>query len=222
MHVFLRVMIGMALLMACAVAAADDPQLSVRVSGGNGPVEVGDIAVVTVVLSDLGSQEAAGFQAFLEFDEMKLLPISAVYTPFPFGLPVLTPIEVGLNTIDLASGIDVINGQSPVTANSVLAVVQFVVLQDSSCVNSIYFRTHNPPTRVTNEVGEEISSLVLIGLGSGGSADLDDSGEVGVPDLLLMLAAWGECEFNEPCPADLDCNGTVGVPDLLIMLAEWG
>ncbi len=50
-------------------------------------------------------------------------------------------------------------------------------------------------------------------------ADLDGSGSVGVPDLLDLLANWGECG---DCPADLDGSGSVGVPDLLELLAQWG
>ena len=50
-------------------------------------------------------------------------------------------------------------------------------------------------------------------------ADLDGDGDVGVPDLLALLAAWGP---NPGHPADLDGNDTVGVPDLLELLAAWG
>ena len=50
-------------------------------------------------------------------------------------------------------------------------------------------------------------------------ADLNDDCEVGVGDLLILLAAWGP---NPGHPADLDCNREVGVSDLLILLADWG
>ncbi len=49
--------------------------------------------------------------------------------------------------------------------------------------------------------------------------DLDNNGTVGVPDLLELLASWGQCK---DCPADFDCNGNVGVSDLLALLANWG
>ncbi len=57
--------------------------------------------------------------------------------------------------------------------------------------------------------------------------DLDGDGSVGVPDLLLLLAAWGECDDCTPgkdgtCAADLDDDCNVGVADLLILLANWG
>ena len=49
--------------------------------------------------------------------------------------------------------------------------------------------------------------------------DVDGSGDVGFPDLLAVLAAWGPCE---DCPEDLDGSGDVGFGDLLIVLAAWG
>lgn len=53
-------------------------------------------------------------------------------------------------------------------------------------------------------------------------ADLDGSGEVGVDDLFILLAAWGECAKPENCPADLNGSGEVGVDDLFELLAAWG
>ncbi len=52
--------------------------------------------------------------------------------------------------------------------------------------------------------------------------DLSGDGSVGVPDLLILLGAWGPCADAENCPADLDGSGEVGVPDLLILLGAWG
>ena len=53
-------------------------------------------------------------------------------------------------------------------------------------------------------------------------ADLDDSGDVGVKDLLFLLGAWGACPPKGDCPADFDDSGDVGVKDLLILLGAWG
>lgn len=50
-------------------------------------------------------------------------------------------------------------------------------------------------------------------------ADFDNTGNVGVPDLLELLGNWGACE---DCPADLDGDDTVGVSDLLELLGDWG
>ncbi len=51
-------------------------------------------------------------------------------------------------------------------------------------------------------------------------ADLTGDGSVGVPDLLDLLGAWGQCAPD--CPADLNDDGSVGVPDLLELLGAWG
>ena len=50
-------------------------------------------------------------------------------------------------------------------------------------------------------------------------ADLDESGDVGVKDLLILLGAWGP---NKGHPADFDNSGDVGVKDLLFLLGVWG
>ncbi len=52
--------------------------------------------------------------------------------------------------------------------------------------------------------------------------DLDGDCNVGVLDLLQLLAAWGPCADCEDCPADLDGDCTVGILDLLALLANWG
>ena len=51
--------------------------------------------------------------------------------------------------------------------------------------------------------------------------DIDGNGVVGVSDLLILLAQWGECS-SENCPADIDGDGSVNVQDLLVLLANWG
>lgn len=52
--------------------------------------------------------------------------------------------------------------------------------------------------------------------------DLDDSNDVGVKDLLILLGAWGPCVDCNDCLADIDDDCTVGVKDLLILLGNWG
>jgi len=58
--------------------------------------------------------------------------------------------------------------------------------------------------------------------GEDNPADLDNSGSVGVSDLLLLLSQWGDCQPDMTCQADLDNNNAVGVSDLLLLLAAWG
>ena len=50
-------------------------------------------------------------------------------------------------------------------------------------------------------------------------ADFDDSGDVGLPDLLSVLAVSGRCAG---CPEDLDGSGDVDLADLLAVLSAWG
>ncbi|MCH8166171.1 MAG: hypothetical protein IH889_11235, partial [Planctomycetes bacterium] len=50
--------------------------------------------------------------------------------------------------------------------------------------------------------------------------DLNDSSDVGILDLLTLLAAWGPCPA--PCPPDFDGSGTVDIFDLLTLIANWG
>lgn len=50
--------------------------------------------------------------------------------------------------------------------------------------------------------------------------DMTGDGTVGSMDLLMLLAAWGECHGH--CPADINGDGTVDGADLMILLAHWG
>ncbi|MBL9120826.1 MAG: hypothetical protein JNL80_13025 [Phycisphaerae bacterium] len=48
------------------------------------------------------------------------------------------------------------------------------------------------------------------------AADFDQSGDVGAPDLAIVLGGWGTGI------GDLDGNGIVGAPDIAILLGAWG
>lgn len=50
-------------------------------------------------------------------------------------------------------------------------------------------------------------------------ADLTDDNQVGTPDLLALINAWGACPG---CPADLSGDNVVGTPDLLALINAWG
>lgn len=50
--------------------------------------------------------------------------------------------------------------------------------------------------------------------------DMTGDGTVGVEDLLMLLAAWGECHGH--CPADMNGDGHVDVADLMMLFANWG
>ena len=51
-------------------------------------------------------------------------------------------------------------------------------------------------------------------------ADVVPNGEIGFPDLVTLLSAWGTCEA--PCPSDIIADGDVGFSDLLYLLSNWG
>ncbi len=48
---------------------------------------------------------------------------------------------------------------------------------------------------------------------------LAGDGQVRVPDLIILLGAWGP---NPDHPADFDGDGQVRVPDLIELLSQWG
>ena len=51
------------------------------------------------------------------------------------------------------------------------------------------------------------------------TGDINGDGVVNTEDLLLLLAAWGDCPG---CPEDLNGDGVVNTTDLLMLLANWG
>ena len=52
--------------------------------------------------------------------------------------------------------------------------------------------------------------------------DVDGDADVGVTDLLVLLACWGDVDGPLAQSSDLDADGSVGVLDLLAMIAAWG
>ncbi len=52
-----------------------------------------------------------------------------------------------------------------------------------------------------------------------GRFDLDDDGDVGASDLIVLLGAWGD---NPGHPADFDGDDLVGTADLIELLGHWG
>lgn len=85
-------------------------------------------------------------------------------------------------------------------------------------------RFHDDPC--TADSGNPDGANPLVDMGAyefqGSSCDLDGDGNVGVSDLIILLASWGPCADCDDCPADLSGDCTVGVNDLIILLANWG
>ncbi len=54
------------------------------------------------------------------------------------------------------------------------------------------------------------------------AADIDESGQVDVVDVLLLLALWGDADTPAADAADVNQDGIVAVDDLLIVIGGWG
>ena len=67
-----------------------------------------------------------------------------------------------------------------------------------------------------DDAGETLSFLLTPRTSPLG--DLDGDCIVGVADLLILLAEWGQRDS----PADFNSDGIVGAADLLILLLNWG
>jgi len=97
-----------------------------------------------------------GYQAFLEFTPGALEFQSGTYlTPLPYGLPILTPIVAHDGQIDLAAGIDDLNGQSPTSTHADLVTLTFTAGALEGLTN-VVFRAAEPPTRFSDEYGEPV------------------------------------------------------------------
>jgi len=213
------------LLIACMLAGfltrpAQGATLRVWYDVAARPIQPNDTVNVFIEMKDL-QEKAAGFQAFLEFDDNQMLFIGGQYPPAPFGLAIL-PIVANGNEIDLAAGINTFAGQEETSSDAVIVTLTFQATQEF-CTPTVVFRTHDPPTRLTDAAGDPILPLELISLQpSSCPADifpLGGDGVVNVFDLLDLLARWNE---PVPSPADFDCDGIVNVFDLLFLLNEWG
>lgn len=73
------------------------------------------------------------------------------------------------------------------------------------------------PVPVSNEI-----KYIIELAASECEADVDESGEVDIVDVLLVLALWGQGETPAGEAADVDGDGIVGVDDLLVIIGQWG
>ena len=52
------------------------------------------------------------------------------------------------------------------------------------------------------------------------AADIDNNGDVGLSDMITVLAGWGDCDPG--CQSDIQNDGATDLDDMLIVLANWG
>jgi hypothetical protein len=215
-----KLCVSLMVLAMLASHANAGPTITLLLPQGTHPAQAGDEVTVVVRMSNLGSELAAGFQAFLEYDPDQLAFMSGSYTAVPFGLHVINPIVSVDHTIDLASGVNFFAGQQPTSSDADLVHLTFELQQDG-CVASLVFREGIAPTRITDPAGSPLEPLTLVSLPLGQPvADINGDGVVNVSDLLILLGSWGDC--SGVCPSDLNCDGVVNVSDLLILLGAWG
>jgi len=189
-------------------------------------LEIGDAFQVSLWMLDLGEDEVAGFQAFIEFDPAELQFIEGQYTAAPLGLHILTPIMAIDGELDLAAGVEVFDGQPPAAGDALLATLTFESLIAGPPA-SIAFRSHSPPTALTDALGEPIASLSEISAEAVGG-DLNLDGVIDGIDLGILLANWsipaaapGCGGATAGCAPDLNCDAVVNGLDLGILLAHW-
>jgi hypothetical protein len=211
-------------MLAGSSAAAPGPGPTLRILRPGHCFAVGDTFPVSLWMLNLGGTPVAGFQAFLHFDPVKLALVSGSYTGVPFGSPIISPITAASGDIDVAAGINVFAGQPPTTANSLLVTLTFTVLV-ADPAPSVIFRTHTPPTTLSNPVGAAIAATLVTAAAA--SSDLNLDGVVNSIDLGILLASWSlpatapGCGGALACLADLNCDGHVDSLDLGILLARW-
>jgi hypothetical protein len=77
--------------------------------------------------------------------------------------------------------------------------------------------------RAWNDLAQALDVVVAVQvIDDACTGDLDGNNEVDVQDILLLIAAWGDCPAGGACAADLNGDGTVAVQDVLIMIGAWG
>lgn len=197
--------------------------LELELESVHSPLQPGDEIHINLQMQDLGGAAfgAAGFQAFLEFDPTALQFINGSYTDEPFGLPILGPIQSEAGQIDLARGLNVLDGQQPTFDDALLAVLTFEVLEPA-CQPDLGFRPNMPPTRISDQFSQPIEPLALIDPAPPECpADLTHDCIVNADDLFVLLGAWGPVGGSSD-EADLTMDGVVNADDLFVLLGDWG
>lgn len=107
------------------------------------------------------STAAAGYQAFLSFDQDMLSFTDGAYTASPYGWAIL---GIGFNdgVIDLASGINPDMSQTPCADDAKLADLNFVAGLTEGATQ-VVFRDHLPVSRFSDIDGYAIDTLVVAG-----------------------------------------------------------
>lgn len=199
----------LAALWICLPARAD-PTVRVETIAGPG-------LTVAVSITDLGGQQVAGYQIFLQYNALRFGFVSGSYVTDCYGLPLVSPISASGGRITLAGGVNAFTGQPPTSADCRIAILHFTVL-DADCIPEILLPTDiSPPTRLTSAQGLEIAPLRLVSLQRGCTADYNDDLFVSVDDLFLFFNDY----FTGSCRADIDGRNGVAIDDLFLFINAW-
>jgi hypothetical protein len=160
---------------------------------------IGATITVAIHMSDV-KDFVVGGQFFLEYDNSVLDFVSAEPGDPPFTVLVYEDVDEIAGTIDYATGAP---GGDPGTPLPIyMAVLTFTALTDACHVEDlITFRPHEPPTRLTNEYGDEIVVL---------TNDLD---EISIDSQSPLVTAPPHIDVNADAR---QCTAYINVPPLIV------
>lgn len=173
----------------------------------NSCYKVNDTIVVLIEKSATGTA-AAGGQFFLAYDTSKLQYLGSAVGDAPYTLPVFS--ASGPGTVDYAVG-DASFGPGT-TAPAVMARISFKALTEiCEGSNLVTFRTHTPPTRLSDSAGAPIPTV----LNNLGSLTIDSTPPViTCPPNITVNADAGGCtavvNLAAPQVQTFDSNPAIG------------
>lgn len=199
----------LSVVVACAHVRAE-PTVRLETIAGPG-------LTVEVSITDLGINEVAGYQIFMQYNALRFAFVSGQYVTDCYGLPLVSPITASGGKITLAGGVNAFSGQQPTSVDCAVAILHFQVL-DADCIPEVLLPTNiSPPTRLTTPQGQEIAPLRLISIRRGCTADYNADTFVSVDDLFIFLNDY----FLGSCRADIDGLNGVAIDDLFLFLNAW-
>ena len=207
---YLRTLVVLATISVSSSLASADPTLVLHQLPGPG-------INLALSVSNLGAASMAGYQVFLEFDATRVTFVAGAYVTNRLGLGLVNPITAQGNQLLVAAGINQFIGQTPTSDDQDLVYLTFAPV-NTGCDPRVRIRTDtNPPTRLTDALGDPILPLIVQSPWSVCPADFNHNGHVTVQDIFDFLAAW----FAHDCHADFNGVSGVTVQDIFDFLAAW-
>ena len=131
------------------------PPSGLTLSASQSCYNAGDSSVTVTIDMGAASDMIVGGQFFLDYDNSVLDFVSADPGDSPFTVQVFESVDEGAGTIDYAVGVP---GGGPGTdVATTMATFTFDILAEvCEVADLVTFRLENPPTRLTNDVGDEV------------------------------------------------------------------